>query len=103
MLALLITCRHCFWMIEQPSSSMFEKLPYYEHVRGVLGEFMKVHKTFLFLGFDIVIRACKGLMRVSQASSEYMTCNQVGWGTTDIFLARAPTHMERCLCLRVIL
>ncbi|CAE7735606.1 RHM1, partial [Symbiodinium pilosum] len=50
LLLLLLTVRKCYWLLEQPSSSMFEELPYFQHVVRILQKFMRVHRTFFWMG-----------------------------------------------------
>ncbi|CAE7379659.1 RHM1, partial [Symbiodinium pilosum] len=50
LLILLLTARKCYWLVEQPSSSMFEEIPYFQHVMMIIRKFMKVHRTFFWMG-----------------------------------------------------
>ena len=47
LLCLLCTVRVTTFLVEQPSSSLLEYLPYFEHVYNVLKSFMPVQRRFL--------------------------------------------------------
>ncbi|CAE7611092.1 unnamed protein product [Symbiodinium sp. CCMP2592] len=50
LLILLLTARQSFFMLEQPSSSKLEHVPYFQHMMNVVSATVKVHKVSFWMG-----------------------------------------------------